>query len=72
MDATALLLHAKTVRSVLVLLGPRSRRRLVVMLQGLGLSDAEAEEVLGHAVACELVETDPADTSAMRATQTSP
>lgn len=69
MDAKALLLHAKTIRSVLVLLGPRSRRRLVLMLQGLGLSEVEADNVLAHAVSNDLVETDPTDTSALRATQ---
>lgn len=69
MEATALLLHAKTVHSMLVLLGPRPRRRLVVMLQGLGLSHVDAEEVLAHAVTRELVEMDPSDAGVLRATR---
>jgi hypothetical protein len=59
--------HAETVRSVLAILGPRPRRRIALMLQGLGLSSTDAEGVIDHAVAWRTVEIDPTDPDVIRA-----
>jgi hypothetical protein len=67
MDPRATVDHAETVRGVLVILGPRSRARLGLMLQGLGLSEAEADAVLAHGLTWGLFEADPADRTVLRA-----
>ncbi len=50
MERSTKQLHAEGVAGVLRLLGPRPRARLVRMLQGLGLSHAEADVVLAVGV----------------------
>lgn len=59
--------HAETVRHVLAVLGSRSRARLNVMLQALGLSNADAEEVLTHGLRGRLFEPDPDEPGSLRA-----
>jgi hypothetical protein len=66
MDPRAIPAHAETVRSVLALLGPRPRKRILLMLQGLGLSEAEAADVVTHAIDHGRVEPDPADATVLR------
>ena len=67
MDPQAVRPHAETVRGVLASLGPRPRARIVLMLQGLGLSHAEVDEVLAHGFAQGLFEADPAEPTVLRA-----
>lgn len=59
--------HATTVRATLESLGPRARARIVVMLQGLGLSAADAEAVLAHGIGAGMFAVDAADPSLLRA-----
>jgi len=51
-----LAVHAKTVRGVLAILGSRPRVRIGLMLQGLGLSKGEADEVVDYALAIGIVD----------------
>jgi hypothetical protein len=61
--------HAETVRGVLAILGTRPRLRIGLMLQGLGLSGAEADSVVEHGLAAGYFEVDPSEPSSLRAVQ---
>jgi hypothetical protein len=52
---------------MLASLGPRSREQIHLMLRGIGLSEAAADEVLTHGVDRGALEVDPADPSIIRA-----
>ena len=49
------------------LLGARPRVRIAWMLQGLGLSPAEVDEVIAHGLAKGLFEVDPTNPAILRA-----
>jgi hypothetical protein len=66
MEARAIALHAETVRSVLALLGPRSRAHLSLLLLSLGLAEADVDAVLAHGLARGLFQVDPADPKMIR------
>jgi hypothetical protein len=67
MDPASVSAHAKTVRDVLITLGPRPRTRIILMLLGLGLDRQDAEQVVAHGLEHDLIETDPTDRSILRA-----
>jgi hypothetical protein len=56
LDIGALTGHSIVVRDTLEVLGPRPRERLALMLQGLGLSVVDAEEVIEHGLKSRLFE----------------
>ena len=67
MDPVAIDRHAQAVRSVLAILGPRLRLRVLLMLQGLGLSEAEARSVVQHALARRILDAERSDPNTLRA-----
>lgn len=66
LDARELVEHAETVQGTLLVLGPRARARIVMMLGGLCVSGPDAERVLAYGIARRMFEPDPADPDVLR------
>lgn len=62
-------LYARRIHGLVLVLGPRSLDRIILVLRALGLAEEEAKAVVTHAITRGLLEVDPSDAALVRTTR---